>query len=335
MLLKYLKDFYKEKTVLITGGAGMIGSVVAHLTGELGAKVIILDAMLPLYGGNMFNLQKIIDRIEFIRGDIRDKALIDELITKVDLIFSLAAQVSYQDSMLEPYLDLDINCTGHLNILDAAKTKNPNVRILFPGSRLEYGQILYNPVDEKHPLQPLMVYGIHKVAGEHYHMMYWKNFGIETIAFRIANPYGPRQHMMHSKYGIVNWFIRLAMEGKTIKVFGKGQSKRDYVFNLDVSRAMVSAMACKEAVGEVFNIGSGVGTWFVDMVKTVLRIVGRGSMERVDWPEDYFNVDTGDYISNISKFNKITSWRPTISLEEGIKRTFEYYSKYREYYWRE
>ena len=143
MSQQYLKDFYKGKTVLITGGAGMIGSIVANLVIELGAKVIILDAMLPLHGGNMFNLRKIIDKVEFIKGDIRDKTLIDELVKKVELIFSLAAQVNYQDSMLDPYLDLGINCTGHLNILEASKTKNPNVRILFPGSKLEYGKILY------------------------------------------------------------------------------------------------------------------------------------------------------------------------------------------------
>jgi nucleoside-diphosphate-sugar epimerase len=331
--LKYLKDFYKGKRVLITGGAGMIGSIVADISIQLGSKVIILDAMLPLYGGNMFNLREIIDKVEFIKGDIRNRALIEELIPKVDLIFNLAAQVSYQDSMLDPFLDLDINCTGHLNILNAAKTRNPKVRILFSGSRLEYGKILYNPVDEDHPLRPLMTYGIHKVAGEQYHMMYCKDFGIETIAFRISNPYGPRQQMKHSKYGIINYFIRLAMEGKNIKVFGDGSSRKDYVFNQDVAWAMIHAMACKQAVGEVFNIGSGIGTRFVDMVETILRVVGKGALEKVEWPKDYFNVDTGDYISNISKFKKITSWSPGTTLDEGIKITSGYYSKYRDNYW--
>ncbi|MBU4448979.1 MAG: NAD-dependent epimerase/dehydratase family protein, partial [Proteobacteria bacterium] len=209
--------------MLITGGAGMIGSTIAHLSVAQGAQVTILDAMLPLYGGNRFNLRGILDDIQFVEGDIRDLNLMRRVVPGYDYIFNLAGQVSYVDSNTEPLLDLDINCKGHIQALEACRLENPQARLLFASSRFVYGRIEYNPVDENHPFNCLSIYGIHKLAGEKYYRFYHEAYGLNTVSVRIANPYGPRQQMKHSKYGILNWFVRLALEEKPLTVFGDGQ----------------------------------------------------------------------------------------------------------------
>ncbi len=259
--------------MLITGGAGMIGSTIAHLAVAQGARVSILDAMLPLYGGNRFNLRGILEAIEFIEGDIRDLDLMRRVVPGYDYIFNLAGQVSYVDSNTEPLLDLDINCKGHLQVLEACRLENPRARLLFASSRFVYGRIEYIPVDENHPFNCLSIYGIHKLAGEKYYRFYHEAYGLNTVSVRIANPYGPRQQMKHSKYGIVNWFIRLALMGQPLTVFGDGQQRRDYIFNEDLAEACVALILSPGTEGQVYNLGTGTGVPFIDMAHLVAEAV--------------------------------------------------------------
>ena len=326
-----LDQKYKNKNVLITGGLGFIGSNLARALVDLGAKVTILDALLSPYGGNMFNIHDI--EVEFYEGDIRNKETVEKLIKNKDYIFNLAAQVDYLHSQNKPFLDLEINCAGHLTVLEACRQFNKQAVILFSGSRMMYGRIEYNPVDENHPTQPLSIYGVNKLAGEKYYQMYNSVYGLKTVALRIANPYGPRQQMKHSSYGIVNWFVRSAMENKKITIFGEGSQIRDYVYVGDIAEAMLRTAATDKAYGDTFNLGSGKGTRFYDMAKEVVRTVGKGSIVNVDWPKDYFNVETGDYISDISKLKNTTGWSPKISLNEGIIKTFDYYLENKRHYW--
>jgi dTDP-4-dehydrorhamnose reductase len=207
-------SYFRDARVLITGGAGMIGSTIARLLVEQGAEVTVADAMLPAYGGNRFNLTDILDKIVFVKGDIRDLDRVRQWVDGADYVFSLAAQVSYVDSNHDPLLDLDINCRGHLNLLLALSQVNRRAKVVFTSSRFVYGSIDYNPVDEGHGFNCLSIYGIHKLAGEKYYRFYHDAHGLDTVSLRLTNPYGPRQQMKHSKYGIVNWFIRLALEGQ-------------------------------------------------------------------------------------------------------------------------
>jgi len=328
-----IRAFYAGKRILITGGLGMIGSSLARLLVPLGAKVTILDALLPLYGGNRYNLQGIEDRVEVTVGDVRDPAAVEAAIAGRDVIFHLAAQVSYIDSLTDPLLDLDINCRGSLLLLEACKKLNRPARIVFTGSRMQYGRIAYNPVDEHHPAEPLMTYGIHKLAVEKYHLMYFQNYGLPTSCVRISNPYGPRQQMKHGKYGIINWFVRLAMTGQPIRVFGDGAQVRDYIYVEDVARALLAVGAATDAAGEVFNVGSGRGVSFIAMVEEVLRAVGTGRVERVPWPKDYQNVETGDFVANVGKIFSRLGWRALVDLPEGIRRTVAYYRTHGTHYW--
>ena len=318
--------------VLITGGAGFIGSNLAHVLVGRGDTVAVLDAMLPLYGGNEFNLAEIRDKIEFVKGDIRDKELVDSLVQDKELIFNFAAQVSYIDSKDRPFLDLDINGLGHLNVLEAMREHNPEAKVLFSSSRLAYGKILTTPVNEEHPTNPLSIYGIHKLLGEKYYRYYSDTFGLNTVSVRIPNPYGPRQQMKHSKYSIVGWFVRSALEGKEIQVFGDGKQERDYMYVDDIVEAFLR-LAEKGESGEVYNVGTHERVQFVDMVDEVLAAVGTGTKKHVPWPKNYEKNETGNYIADTTKIETLTGWQPSVTLQEGIERMVKYYKQHKEHYW--
>jgi UDP-glucose 4-epimerase len=318
---------------LITGGAGMIGSTLAQFAVCHGAKVHIVDAMLPLYGGNHFNLSDVRDQIEFVEGDIRDAALMEQLVEDVDFVFDLAAQVSYTHSNRDPILDLDINCRGHLVVLEACRKTKANAKIIFSSSRFVYGTTKHNPVDENHPTDCRSVYGIHKLAVEKYLLFYRDAFGLDTVGVRIANPYGPRQQMKHNGYGIVNWFIRLALDAQPLTVYGDGKQKRDYVFVDDLARGLLGIAVSSATGGEMYNLGSGSGTSFWDMTKMVADSVPNTEIRQVPWPSERYFVETGDYIADLRKVCAATDWHPEVSLANGIERTMAYYAAHKKYYW--
>lgn len=326
-------DVIKGKRVLITGGLGMIGSTITAKLLENGAEITIVDALIEPFGANFFNVEQFKGNIKVNISDIRDKESIKILVKDKDIIFNLAAQVSHNDSLLDPFKDADINYIGHLTVLEALKNYNPKAKILYSGSRLQFGKIIQNPVDETHPLNPLTPYAVNKTAAEDLYLYYQRVCSIPVVIFRIANPYGPRCQMKHSKYSIVNWFIRSAFEDREINVFGDGNQIRDYIYVEDLADAFISAAFNDKATGEIFNIGSGVGTKFKDMVQMIVKIVGKGKIKFRPWPEDYFNVETGDYITNISKIKTLLGWTPNNSFEEGIIKTINFYKQYKSYYW--
>ena len=328
-----LGSFYQGKDVLITGGLGMIGSALAIKLVKFGARVTILDNELPRYGGNHFNIDPIKNKVEFIKGDIRDTSTMDFLVVGKDIIFNLAGQVDYNYSLKDPFLDNEINCKGHLVVLEACRKHNPNVKMIYSGSRMQYGKINSNPVDEDHPTIPLSIYGVHKLTAEKYYIAYNKHYGLKTTCFRISNPYGPRSQMKHHNYSIVNWFIRQALEEKDITSFGEGKQVRDYIFVGDLADGFLAAAATSKTDGEIYNIGSGEPTSFIEMIKTVLKIVGKGKVIQKEWPKEWQNVETGDFYANINKLKEATGWKPKHSLNQGIKKTVEYYKKYRKHYW--
>jgi len=324
---------YTGRKVLITGGLGMIGSTIARKLVEGGARVTIMDSCVEPYGANFFNVNEIRDRVEVHISDIRDKESIKILVRKKDVVFNLAGQVSHNDSMENPFLDADINYIGHLNVLEGLRKYNRDAVVVHAGSRLQFGRNDYIPVDEKHPLRPRTPYALNKTAAENSYLFYHDIHGIRCVLFRIANPYGPRSQMRHCKYSMINWFIRLAMEGNTIKIFGDGEQLRDYIYVEDLADAFIAAAADQKCHGELFNIGSGVGTKFKDMVAAILVSVGSGASEYIPWPANYVNVETGDYVTDIRKLHKAIDWKPKTDLAAGIRETHAFYKKYRQHYW--
>lgn len=330
--LKIFQELSKKK-VLITGGAGMIGSTLAHIAVCYGAEVRIVDAMLPLYGGNLFNLEPIAQEIDFIEGDIRDAGVMKEAVRDVDYVFDLAAQVSYVHSNRDPLLDLDINCRGHLIVLEACREINPKAKAIFSSSRFVYGSTQYNPVDEDHPTKCASIYGIHKLNVEKYFDFYNAAFNLDTTCVRIANPYGPRQQMKHNAYGIVNWFIRLAMDGKPLTIYGDGKQIRDYVYVDDVAKGLLAVALSRETSGKIYNLGSGVGTPFREMVRKIADCVPNTEIREVPWPTDRYFVETGDYISDLSRIHVATGWAPEMGFNEGVERTLAFYRENKHRYW--
>lgn len=323
---------YAGKRVLVTGGLGMIGSFAATQASDLGAQVVVLDNLLADHGGSHANLEGYKNKIDVQIGDIRDKESLRKIIQDQDIIIHCAAHVSYPDSMKDPYLDLDINVRGHLNLLEVCRHHNTDAKIVFTSSRMKYGSIEENPVKEDHPTNPLMIYGAHKLLGEKYQEIYLKNYGIEYSNVVVPNPFGPRQQMIHHRYGLLNWFIRLCMEDQELTIYGDGSQIRDYVYVEDIASAVLLCGIDDRATGKTVNLGNGEGTSFKEMVSTVVETVGSGSYKHVEWPEDYFNIETGDYIADIG-FLESLGYERSISFEDAVKKTVDFYKINKSKYW--
>ncbi len=325
--------WYRGRRVLVTGGLGFLGSNLAQALVELGAKPTLYDAMLPLYGGNRFNVSGIEDRVEVVVADIRDSGRLAESVSGKDVIFNIAAQTSHVDSMTDPRTDADMNCLGQINLLEAVRRNAPGARVVYAGSRAQFGRPEKVPVTEDTRGRPTDIYSVNKVAGEGYHFVYASAFGLKFSSLRISNAYGPRHQMKHGKYGILNWFIRVALDGGVIKVFGDGSQTRDYHFVDDVTRAFLLAGMRDEALGEAFNLGGPAPAKFVDIVKLIVEAAGSGGYEHVPWPDDRKAIEVGDFSADWSKIRNRLGWIPRTRLEDGIRATVEFYRKHRAEYW--
>ncbi|MBI2845887.1 MAG: NAD-dependent epimerase/dehydratase family protein [Chloroflexi bacterium] len=323
----------RGKKVLITGGLGFIGSNLARALVELGAEVLLVDSLIPDYGGNLLNIQDIRERVRINIADIRDKHSMDWLVQGQDYIFNLAGQVSHLDSMQDPYTDLEINCRSQLSLLEACRHHNPEVKIVYASTRQIYGIPDYLPVDEKHLLHPTDVNGINKMAGEWYHILYHNVYGLRTASLRLTNTYGPRQLMKHNRQGFIGWFIRLAIDGQEIQIYGDGKQKRDLNYVDDVVQAFLLAAVREEANGQVFNLGGPEPVNLIEIALLLKEICPACSYKLVPFPNDIKRIDIGDYYADYKKIKNTLGWEPTIAPRQGLERTVDYYQQYKEYYW--
>jgi UDP-glucose 4-epimerase len=318
-------DFYRGRRVLITGGAGFIGSNLAWRLADLGADVLIVDSLLPDYGGNLFNLHGLEQRVTLNIADIRQATTMNYLVRGREVIFNLAGQVSHIDSMRDPQTDLDINCRSQLTLLEACRAHNPGAKVVFAGTRQVYGRPDRLPVDESHLVRPTDVNGINKAAGENYHIVYNNVFGVRACSLRLTNVFGPRQLIRHSRQGFIGWFIRLALEGREIQVYGDGSQIRDFVYVDDVADAFLRAGATDACNGGVFNVGGHEPIAHRDLVAMLIEEAGRGSVKFVEWPEEKRRIDIGSFYSDSTKFTSTTGWAPAVGLREGLRRTLAFY----------
>ncbi len=314
-----------NKKILITGGLGFIGSSIAHACVRHGAKVTLLDACIEPYGWNLANIAGIEQDVEVIKGDVRDRALLKQLAPSRDIVFHMAAQVGREISMEQPELDVEMNCNGTLNVLEACK--GTSTKVVFAASRGQIGEPVYLPVDEKHPQNPTDVYGINKLAAEKYLFLYSHVYGFPVVSLRLNNVYGPRCQMHAGFYGILNWFMANVMNGKPITVYGAGQQTRDYVYIDDVVDAFVRAGVSDRANGETFFVGSGVETVFLDMVKEIIRAVGKGEITYVPFPAAREKIDIKRFVVTCEKIEQALGWHAQVSLSAGIDATATYYAK--------
>jgi UDP-glucose 4-epimerase len=326
-------NIFAGSDVLVTGGLGFIGSALARSLVEFGAKVTLVDSLIPEYGGNLFNIHDIKDRVTVDLTDVRDASAMSSLIKKRQFLFNLAGQTSHLDSMTDPMTDLNINAAAQLHILEACRLHNRDLKIVFASTRQVYGRPEYLPVDEKHPIDPIDVNGINKLAGEWYHLLYNDVYQIRACALRLTNTYGPGMRVKDARQTFLGIWIRRLIEGKPIQIFGSGEQRRDFNFVSDVVDALLRAAASRAADGQVFNLGSPEHFSLRDLAALLVQINGGGNYELVPFPEDRKAIDIGDYYSDFRKVEKALGWSPQVTLENGLKQTLEFYRANRGHYW--
>jgi len=324
---------YSGKEILITGGLGFIGSNLARSLVAQGANVTLVDSLIPQYGGNPFNIEDIRDKVSVNFCDVRDTHAMTYLIQGKDYLFNLAGQTSHLDSMTDPHTDLDINAAAQLSILEVCRKENPDIKIVFASTRQLYGKPDYLPVDEKHPIRPVDVNGINKLAGEWYHLLYNNVYGIRSCALRLTNTYGPGMRVKDARQTFLGIWIRLLLEGKPIKIFGDGLQLRDFTYVDDCIEALLLAGASDKANGKVYNLGGSEVIGLKDLSKIMVNLGHGGSFELAPFPSERKAIDIGDYYSDFSLITKELGWVPKTDLKDGLKRTLNYYSTHFSHYW--
>ena len=324
---------YKGKKVLITGGLGFIGSNLAIRLVELGADVNIMDAMIPEYGGNLFNIEKIKNDVNINYSNVCDEYSMSYLVKDKEYIFHLAGQVSHIKSLTNPFPDIEMNIKGTAILMEACKKFNRDAVVIRSGTRGQYGPTVKLPVNEEAPTNPKGIYEISNLTAEKMMNVYNNNFGVNCVMLRLTNIYGPRAQMKTHHYGVVNWFIRLAIDNEVIKVFGDGLLKRDFLYIDDCVDALLMSAVEKKSYSQIFNVGVDIPCNFLTLSKKIIDIAENGSWEFAEFSKERAAQEPGDYYSDISKIKKYTGWSPETSLENGLKDTIDYYRNYKEFYW--
>lgn len=327
-----MSSYFKNKKILVTGGAGFIGSNLVERIVSDGAIITVFDNLTPDTGANLYNLNNVKDQIETLIGDLRDAQAVENAVKDKDIIFNLAGLLNHHASMTNPLEDLSVNTEGQIVFLESVRKNNPRAKIIYTGSRNEYGLIKHNPVDEEHSLDPSDANSISMTAGGSYHMLYARVYDLPIVYLRLPNVYGPRHQMQHPKQGVLNWFVRQVMDGQEITLYGTGEQIRDCNYVGDVVEALIMSAENPKAMGQVFNLG-GTAVSLKDYVEELIRVNGEGSYKLIPFPEDAKKIEIGDYVADTSKIKKALGWEAKTSLNQGLTKTLEFYKKHREHYW--
>jgi UDP-glucose 4-epimerase len=328
-----LADRFAGRRALVTGGLGFIGSHVARELVAAGAKVVLVDSLIPEYGGSLRNIEGLEDDVHVNISDVRDEHSLRALVRGHDLLFNLAGQTSHLDSMLNPYPDLDINCRAQLSILEACRHHNPAIRIVFASTRQIYGRPLRLPVDEDHPIEPVDVNGINKTAGEWYHLVYGRAYGLRVSVLRLTNTYGPHMRVKDARQTFLGYWLRQLVEGNPLEIFGDGSQRRDFNHVDDAVAAFALAAAGEEAVGKVYNLGGREHPSLLELARLLVELNGGGEYRVVPFPEDRKAIDIGDFYANFGRIERELGWAPAVALRDGLAETLAFYREHGREYW--
>ena len=321
----------KGKRVLITGGLGFIGSNLAARLVALGAEVILVDSLVPEYGGNLFNIAGLDGKVRVNFSDVRDEYSLHFLLQGQDYLFNLAGQTSHMDSMQNPYTDLEINCRAQLSILEACRKYNPGIKVVFASTRQIYGKPDYLPVDEKHLLRPVDVNGINKMAGEWYHILYNNVYGIRACALRLTNTYGPRMRIKDARQTFLGIWLRLLVQEKPFEVWG-GEQLRDFTYADDAVDAFLLAATSEAANGRIFNLGGEPVVSLKELARILVEANGGGEFTLREFPADRKAIDVGDYYADFGNIRAAVGWEPKVSLPDGLRRSLAFYREHQPHY---
>jgi len=328
-----LAGAFAGRRALVTGGLGFIGSSLAIRLIDLGCEVTCVDAMLPEYGGNLFNVEPVRDRIRINFCDVRDRNSMNWLLRGTDFVFHLAGQSDHVRSLTDPFPDIDMNISGTAVVLEGCRRFAPRAVLVYSGTRGQYGKSVKVPVSEDAPMNPLGIYEVSRLAAEKMIQVYNDVHGVRSVMLRLTNIYGPRSQMRHDRFGVLNWFVRQALDGETISVFGDGALLRDFLYIDDCVEAMLACAAQPSAHGQVFNVGHDRPVSFLDLVKTIIEVADSGQWRFAPFSPERAAQNPGDYYSDVSKIRTRTGWSATTALREGIVRTVDFYRRHKANYW--
>jgi UDP-glucose 4-epimerase len=326
-----VRSSFENSNALITGGVGFIGSNLAARLLQLGANVTLLDSLIPDYGGNLWNIEPWKEQLRVNISDVRDTHSMRYLVQGQDYLFNLAGQTSHLDSMRNPVPDLEINCHAQLSILEACRAANPQVKIVFASTRQIYGRPQQLPVTESHPINPVDVNGINKMAGEKYHLLYHDVYGLRTTALRLTNTIGPRMRIKDARQTFVGVWIRRLLEEQPLEVWG-GKQLRDFTDVEDAVDAFLLSAAAEKTEGKVYNLGGSEVVSLEQLARLIVEVNGTGTFEVKEFPPERQAIDIGDYYSDFSKIEQELGWRPRRSLRETIATTLAFYREHLPHY---
>ncbi len=327
---------YRGRRVMVTGGLGFIGSNLALTLGALGARVVVVDALIAGEGGNPRNLEldrpEIQGSIEVHLVDLRDHERTGPLLEGCEVVFNLAGEISHLDSMRNPLNDLAINCASQLALLESARQRSPEAHVVYASTRQVYGRAERLPADERHPTRPTDINGIHKLVAEEYHRLYHEYHGLITTSLRLTNIYGPRQSLSHDRQGFAPWFVRQAIDGQEIQLFGDGRQRRALIFVDDAVEAFLLVGASETGAGLAFNVGGAPAVELLEFVTCLIDVAGSGSYRLVPFPEERRRMDIGSFYMDASLIRERYGWQPRTDLRSGLERTVAFYRQHRSWY---
>jgi UDP-glucose 4-epimerase len=322
---------FRGRRVIITGGLGFIGSNLARRLAAAGASILLVDSLIPEYGGNLFNIEGIEDKVTVNISDVRDEHSMRYLVQGQDFLFNLAGQTSHMDSMADPYTDLEINCRAQLSILEACRKWNPDIKIVFASTRQIYGKPEYLPVDERHLVRPVDVNGINKMSGEWYHILYNNVYGVRACALRLTNTYGPRMRVKDARQTFLGIWICLLVQDLPFEVWDGGQL-RDFTYVDDAVDAFLMVASDRAADGQVFNVGGERSISLRDLAELLVRVAGKGEYVLKQYPADRKRIDVGDYYADFKRLAAAVGWKPRIPLEQGLRESLDFYTRHLDHY---
>jgi UDP-glucose 4-epimerase len=328
-----LSPGFAGKRVLITGGLGFIGSNLAHELIRMGAEVVLVDSLVPEYGGLLYNVEDIAGAVTVNISDVRDEHSLRYLVRGQDILFNLAGQTSHLDSMTDPYTDLEINARSQLSILEACRHENPAAKIVFASTRQIYGRPRTLPVGEDHPIAPVDINGINKTAGEWYHLLYGEVYGLRTAVLRLTNTYGPRMRVRDARQTFLGIWVRRALEGGELLVYGDGSQRRDLTYVDDAVAAFLLAAADEKTNGRVYNLGGEGHVSLLELAELLVAVAGSGTIRVIPFPDERKSIDIGDFYADWSAIERDLSWHPEVGVQEGLQRTVDYYREHGPHYW--